>query len=54
LEGNPFDALISHMRDVYSKWQQSGLLVNEEGIQTAVDFSWGRTAEKIKEAIYEN
>ena len=54
LEGNAFDTLVSHMRDVYSDWQESRLLVNEEGIRTAVDFSWDRTAEKIKEAIYEN
>jgi glycosyltransferase involved in cell wall biosynthesis len=54
LEGSPFDALVSHMRDVYGWWQESGVLVNEEGIRTAVDFSWETTAEKIKEAIYEN
>jgi glycosyltransferase involved in cell wall biosynthesis len=54
LEGNAFDALVSHMRDVYVKWQSASPLVNEEGIRTAVDFSWKRTAENIKKAIYEN
>ena len=54
LEGNAFDALVSHMRDVYGKWQESRFLANEEGIRTAVDFSWEKTAKKIKEAIYEN
>ena len=54
LEGNAFDQLVSHMQDVYSDWQESKRLVNEEGIRTASDFSWEKTAEKIKEAMYEN
>jgi len=53
LKENAFDSLVAHMRSVYSTWQQNNLAVNDFGIQTAVDFSWEATAEKIKGAIYE-
>ena len=54
LKGNPTDQLISHMRNVYSDWQESRPIVNEEGIRTATEFSWDKTARKIKEFIYES
>ena len=54
LEGNPFDSIVSHMRSVYNEWRESRLLVNEGGVQTAVDFSWDKTAQKIKESIGED
>ena len=54
LEGNAFDSLVSHMRSVYSVWQESRLLVNDSGVQTAIEFSWDRTAQKIKESIGED
>ena len=53
LEGNAFDQLVSHMKSIYSEWQQNNFILNEAGIKTAIDFSWEATCQKIKGVVYE-
>jgi len=50
LEGDAFDQLVNHMREVYESWRTERT-VNENGIQTSKELSWERCATKISEVL---
>lgn len=52
LDKNVMDQLVTHMREVYTRWK-SGSVKNEEGIETAQKFSWKNTVSNLKGIIYD-
>lgn len=50
LEGDAYDQLVNHMREVYHGWRTQRL-VNEQGIQTSKELSWETCATKINEVL---
>lgn len=51
LDGEPYDQLVSHMRDIYETWRTTPEMVNESGIQTAKRLSWESMANQVLEVI---
>ena len=45
------EQLVEHMRAVHKKKQETGKVYNEHGIETAKNFSWNFTADKILENL---
>ena len=45
------EQIISHMRDIHNKKQSGNLGQNQDGIMTAMSFSWENSAKKFIEAI---
>lgn len=43
---------IEHMRQFYRKWQSDNSIINKGGLNTANEFSWTNTIDKLEEAIY--
>lgn len=55
LEGAPFDQAVEHMRSFYEYWKSDrGQQYNMEGVETAKQLTWTKTANRIKETIYGN
>lgn len=51
IEPKQKDCFIKHLRDFYDRHQSGNLITNENGIQTANEFSWQRTVREILNAI---
>lgn len=54
IEDDQIAQAVEHMRAVHELKQTNKLPVNTEGIQTAMQFSWDNSANKILEACYES
>lgn len=52
LDNDPYEQLIFHLRYLYAQWQDAPARVNSQGIDTALEFSWDRTANNIVNIIF--
>ena len=48
---NEIDQFVNYVREIHSKKQSNTLHINEEGLLTAADFSWEKTANTIISSI---
>jgi len=51
IQEKQIDSLAEHMRNVHEKKKKDDLNINQAGIDTAKQFSWTNSAQKIIEAI---
>lgn len=50
---NQVDQLASYLKQLYETWKMNGILVNNNGIETARNFTWTNSAQKLLQAIGE-
>jgi|TARA_R110000824_G_scaffold166899_4_gene343681 glycosyltransferase involved in cell wall biosynthesis len=54
LDGRPMKQGVVHMQAFYHQWKSNQHIINEEGIKTAKELSWTKTANLLEEVIYGN
>jgi len=52
LNESVFNQMVSHMRAFYESWKVNHNIINEGGIKTAIDLTWSKTANTIKDTIW--